>query len=72
MSRWLEKKLNQNKLYYLINNQLNIKWWNWKIKQEFLKNPIAMDKKEKKKTQSLGLRRLKAPGLLEKDPGTRA
>jgi len=31
-----------------------------------------MDKKEKKKTQSLGLRRLKAPGLLEKDPGMRA
>jgi hypothetical protein len=35
MSRWLEKKSNQNKLYCLINNQPNIKWWNWiKYNQE--------------------------------------
>jgi hypothetical protein len=31
-----------------------------------------MDKKGKKKTQSFGLGRPKAPGLPEKDPGMRA
>jgi len=43
------KKSNWNKLQYLINNQLNIKWWNLKKKQEGEKIWNVMGKNEKKK-----------------------
>jgi hypothetical protein len=49
------KKSNWNKLQYLINNQLNIKWWNWKKKQEGEKIWNVMGKNEKKKKKQEGL-----------------
>jgi hypothetical protein len=51
------KKSNWKKLQYLINNQLNIKWWNWKKKQEGEKIWNVMGKNEKKKEA-------RRPGLL--------